>query len=169
MTSVNEPNAEGGPGERLRAAREAAGLSVGEVAEELQLLQSFVRALEQNSYERIRGDTFVRGYLRNYARLLGLDPEEIIASYLQARAHSGSASRSGAVKRQRPPRGTSGAGRIGVVVVLFAASALYLFHSRTPSTANSVVADAVVTVETGAGAQVVPLTVPEHGSQTDTP
>lgn len=167
MTHESDSSTECGPGERLRAARETAGLSVAEVAEELQLLQSFVRALEQNSYERIRGDTFVRGYLRNYARLLGLDPQEIVDAYLQARAHSGSAARPGATKRQRP-RGTSGAGRIGVVVTLLAASALYLFYNRAPSTTDHAVVDAVVTVETGAGAQVVPLMVPEHEPQTDT-
>ncbi len=167
MTHESDSSTECGPGERLRAARETAGLSVAEVAEELQLLQSFVRALEQNSYERIRGDTFVRGYLRNYARLLGLDPQEIVDAYLQARAHSGPAARPGATKRQRP-RGTSGAGRIGVVVTLLAASALYLFYNRAPSTTDHAVVDAVVTVETGAGAQVVPLMVPEHEPQTDT-
>ncbi|HMV71854.1 MAG TPA: helix-turn-helix domain-containing protein [Pseudomonadales bacterium] len=167
MTHESDSSTECGPGERLRAARETAGLSVAEVAEELQLLQSFVRALEQNSYERIRGDTFVRGCLRNYARLLGLDPQEIVDAYLQARAHSGPAARPGATKRQRP-RGTSGAGRIGVVVTLLAASALYLFYNRAPSTTDHAVVDAVVTVETGAGAQVVPLMVPEHEPQTDT-
>ena len=167
MTRVSDSSTEGGPGERLRAAREAAGLSVSEVAEELQLLQSFVRALEQNSHERIRGDTFVRGYLRNYARLLGLDPQEIVDDYLQARTHAGSAARPGAAKRQQA-RATSGAGRIGVVVALLAASALYLFHNRALSAASHAVVDAVVTVETGAGAQVVPLTVPEHEPPTDT-
>lgn len=61
MTRGDDRQTDGGPGARLRAAREASGLGIGEVAEQLQLLQYVVRALEQDEYGRLRGDTFVRG------------------------------------------------------------------------------------------------------------
>lgn len=159
---------EAGPGERLRAAREAAGLSVEEVAERLNLLQYFVRALEENNYKRIRGDTFVRGYLRNYARLLGLDPDEIVACWREARPEAGANSRSRTATRE-PPRGSSGAGRVGLVLLLLAASALYLFYSRGPGAADDVVVDATVTAQATARTRVVPPAVPEYLSDADNP
>lgn len=168
MTPVDEEKTEAGPGERLRAAREAAGLSVEEVAERLNLLQYFVRALEENNYQRIRGDTFVRGYLRNYARLLGLDPDEFVACWRQARPEAGASSRSRTATRE-PQRGSSGAGRVGLVLLLLAASALYLFYSRGPGAADDVVVDAMVSAQATARTRVVPQAVPEYPSDADNP
>mgnify|MGYP001116335732 CR=1 FL=1 len=70
-----------GPGDVLRAARESAGMSVEQVADKLHLLQSVVSSLEKDCYDRIRGETFVRGYLRNYARLLGVDAEDVLSRH----------------------------------------------------------------------------------------
>ena len=67
------------PGAMLRTARESAGMSVEQVADKLHLLQSVVNSLEKDCYDRIRGETFVRGYLRNYARLLGIDADEVLS------------------------------------------------------------------------------------------
>jgi len=65
-------------GQRLAAARAEWGLSVGEVAKYLNLNVATVEALEEQAYDRLPGLTFVKGYLRAYARLLKLDYEEII-------------------------------------------------------------------------------------------
>lgn len=161
MVSVNDEHHDAqGPGERLRAAREAAGLSVNAVADELQLLPSFVRSLEQNNYDRIRGDTFVRGYLSNYARLLGLDAAEVVAVYRRARGDEQASPRRGNARR-KVSRNVTGAGRIGVVVTLLASSVFYLFHDRAPATPAMVAAEAAVVVEIGAGSRVVPLPMME--------
>lgn len=69
------------PGQVLKAARQAAGLSVDQVATRLYLLCSVVSYLEGDDYDRIRGDTFARGYLRNYARLLGLSPGPLLQAF----------------------------------------------------------------------------------------
>lgn len=69
------------PGVLLRSRREAAGLSIEHVASQLYLLKSVVSSLEADCYDRIRGETYVRGYLRNYAKLVGLDSEELFANY----------------------------------------------------------------------------------------
>lgn len=69
------------PGLLLRNRREAAGLSIEHVASQLHLLKSVVSSLEADCYDRIRGETYVRGYLRNYARLVGLDGEELLTHY----------------------------------------------------------------------------------------
>lgn len=70
-----------GPGRRLRQAREAHGLTREQVAADLHLKLSLVAALEQDRFEDLPGQVFVTGYLRNYARLLGLDSEPLIQAY----------------------------------------------------------------------------------------
>lgn len=67
-----------GPGEYLAEAREALRLSHEDVANQLNLTPATIEALENNDYELLPGITFARGYLRGYARLLGLDEEQIL-------------------------------------------------------------------------------------------
>ena len=64
-----------GQGARLRAAREAAGLSVEAVGARLRLSERQVAALEADDHAALPPGPFVRGFVRNYARLLGLDPQ----------------------------------------------------------------------------------------------
>lgn len=67
------------PGEVLRAKREQQGMSVEDVASYLRLSARQVQALEANDFEALPGLTFVRGFIRNYARLLHLDPQPLLA------------------------------------------------------------------------------------------
>jgi cytoskeleton protein RodZ len=71
--------ASAGPGARLRAAREAAGLSLDQVAQQLKLAPRQVKALEDESFGELPGRTFSRGFVRNYARLLHLDAADLLA------------------------------------------------------------------------------------------
>ena len=71
------------PGEQLRAAREAAGMSVHEISTHMRLDSRIVRALESDDYEQLPAPTFIRGYLRGYARLLDLPPEPIVQAFEQ--------------------------------------------------------------------------------------
>jgi cytoskeleton protein RodZ len=75
------------PGARLRAAREAAGLSLDQVAQQLKLAPRQVKALEDENFAELPGRTFSRGFVRNYARLLNLDPEDLL-SHLPDVAHA---------------------------------------------------------------------------------
>ena len=66
-------------GQYLRAAREQRGVSVGEVASLLKLSVRQVEAIEADDWQRLPGQTFARGFLRNYARLLQLDGDMLLA------------------------------------------------------------------------------------------
>ena len=68
-----------GPGASLKRARERAGLSVDEVAQALKLAPRQVRALEEEDFAQLPGRTFARGFVRNYARLLKLDGDDLLA------------------------------------------------------------------------------------------
>ncbi|WP_246116390.1 RodZ domain-containing protein [Denitromonas halophila] len=72
-----------GVGDMLRTTREHHGLSLVDVAQALKLTQRQVQALEDERFDALPGAAFARGFLRNYARLLGLDPEPLIQSLAQ--------------------------------------------------------------------------------------
>jgi len=67
-------------GRKLAEAREAQHLSIADVANRLKLSVSQIEALERDAYDRLPGPVFVRGFARNYARLLRLDPDDVVQS-----------------------------------------------------------------------------------------
>ncbi|MBT0961131.1 helix-turn-helix domain-containing protein [Denitromonas sp. IR12] len=67
----------------LRTTREGLGLTLVDVAQALKLTQRQVEALESERFDTLPGAAFARGFLRNYARLLGLDPEPLIQALSQ--------------------------------------------------------------------------------------
>jgi len=69
-----------GPGAQLVEARERWGMSREQVANTLRLQPSVIAALEEEHYEGLPPPAFVRGYLSGYARLVGLDPEKLVAA-----------------------------------------------------------------------------------------
>ena len=64
------------PGESLRQAREAAGLSVSDVVHQMKFPKSVVLALEQDDYTVFPSPTYARSYLSQYAEFLGVDPSK---------------------------------------------------------------------------------------------
>lgn len=71
----------GNPGETLRLAREERGLNLGEVARQLNLTEYALRQLEAGAFDQLPGHTFARGYIRAYAKLLGLDQAVLVAEF----------------------------------------------------------------------------------------
>lgn len=68
-------------GAMLKQSRESKGLTREAVAEQLNLLLSQVVALEENDFARFPGETFVRGHLRSYARILNIDVNGLLKLY----------------------------------------------------------------------------------------
>lgn len=63
----------------LAAARNAAGMTLADAARHLKLSPWQVEALESGNYARLPGPVFVRGFIRNYARLLKIDAAPLLA------------------------------------------------------------------------------------------
>ncbi|MFP4540403.1 MAG: helix-turn-helix domain-containing protein [Opitutales bacterium] len=83
-------------GERLEEARKRKGISIREVAEATKIRGDFINAMEDNSMEIDLPEIYKRGFLRNYARYLKLDPDKILTDYdAQFRGSS-------ALHRERP-------------------------------------------------------------------
>ncbi|MEW8625980.1 MAG: RodZ domain-containing protein [Candidatus Thiodiazotropha sp.] len=70
-----------GPGSLLKKARERQGMNAASVASQLHLQVSIIDSLERDDYDNLPGPVFVQGYLRNYARLVGLKEDAVVAAY----------------------------------------------------------------------------------------
>ncbi|WP_448566965.1 RodZ domain-containing protein [Thalassotalea ganghwensis] len=70
-----------GPGQMLAQAREKAGLTQKDVAERLNFRTTLVKELEQDIFDKSLPATFNRGYLKNYAKLVDLPVDDVLASY----------------------------------------------------------------------------------------
>ncbi|GAA5524981.1 cytoskeleton protein RodZ [Microbulbifer aestuariivivens] len=69
------------PGSQLRAAREAAGLSLDELSSRLRMTRNKLEWLELDQYDRLSGALYVRGYIRNVCKELGVDPEPVLQAF----------------------------------------------------------------------------------------
>jgi len=69
------------PGQILRAAREAKGLSTQQVADSLRLRNAVVEMIEADDYDKLSSPTFVRGYLRSFSKALEVDEKRVFEAY----------------------------------------------------------------------------------------
>lgn len=69
------------PGTLLKAKREALGLTQKQVADRLRLRLSIIQSLEENNFASDQVATFTRGYLRSYAKAVGIKESVILASF----------------------------------------------------------------------------------------
>ena len=71
------------PGDTLRQARESNGWSLAEVALKLNLTATSLGNLEAGAFDKLPGHTFARGYIRAYAKLLGIDQAILVQQFDQ--------------------------------------------------------------------------------------
>src|SRR5439155_18581165 len=70
-------------GELLRDAREARGISLAEAERDTKIRAKYISALEGDNPAGLPGPVYARGFLRNYAAYLGVDPDKALALYEQ--------------------------------------------------------------------------------------
>lgn len=71
------------PGETLRKARESRGWTIAEVAGQLNLTPQRLSQIEQGAFDKLPGNTFARGYVRAYAKLLEVDQNRLVLEFDQ--------------------------------------------------------------------------------------
>ena len=69
------------PGEYLRAERERRNISIEQIASATKINIKLLHALEADSYDSLPAKPFVRGFVTNYARYIGLDPQEVLSRF----------------------------------------------------------------------------------------
>jgi cytoskeletal protein RodZ len=72
-------------GQFLREERAQRGMSVEEVSRATRVPVSSVERIESDRFDELPGEVFVRGFLKSYARALGLPPDEVLARYTASR------------------------------------------------------------------------------------
>src|SRR5262245_60401797 len=68
-------------GEKLRLAREARGISLSEVAAQTRIASRYLEAIEDNNYKPLPGGVFNKGFIKAYAKYVGMDEQEAIDDY----------------------------------------------------------------------------------------
>ncbi|MGD0197761.1 MAG: helix-turn-helix transcriptional regulator [Solirubrobacteraceae bacterium] len=93
-----------GIGAALREARERRGLSRAEVETRLKIRDRYLQAIEDESWDRLPGYAFARGFLRSYAQLLGLDGDALVAEFKRVAQDQSEPELSVLVQPQPEPR-----------------------------------------------------------------
>lgn len=68
-------------GKTLREAREAKGLTLAQVSDTTRISKAYLQAVEEDAYQKIPGEVFVKGVLRGYGNFLGLDGAKLVEQY----------------------------------------------------------------------------------------
>lgn len=77
--AVQESSLQQSVGAQLRRAREARGMTVEGVGAAIKLAARQVEAIEADAYAELMNPTYARGFIRNYAALIGIDPKALLA------------------------------------------------------------------------------------------
>ncbi|HEX2060541.1 MAG TPA: helix-turn-helix domain-containing protein, partial [Thermoanaerobaculia bacterium] len=107
-----EPQGQGGVselasfGEELRREREIRGISLKEIADATKISKRFLEAIERNDHTTLPAPVFTRGFVREYARYVGLNAEEMVNRYNFAAANDDRIEKPPHVEKyaQTPPR-----------------------------------------------------------------
>ena len=68
-------------GEQLRLARKAKSKSLEDISRDTNISKYYLEALEKDNYDILPGSAYVKGFLSNYARCVGLDPKAVVEKY----------------------------------------------------------------------------------------
>lgn len=109
------------PGETLRKVRESKSLALNDVAVQLNLTAQALRNLEAGAFEQLPGHTFARGYVRAYAKLMGMDGDRLVLEFDQFTGTDASGSSVSSLARiEEPARVSQSLLKVFSVVALVA-------------------------------------------------
>ena len=76
-------------GEKLRQAREAKGMDLRDVADNTRITLEYLRSIEDDNYKSLPGGIFNKGFIRSFAKVVGIDEKEALADYNNLMAQQG--------------------------------------------------------------------------------
>lgn len=112
-------------GETLRERRMAMKIDVQEVEEETKIRAKYLRALENEEYELLPGNAYVKSFLRTYADFLGLDSRALVDAY-RATGEGQEDDPAFFSPRTEPDRGSRAKWILAIAVILIIAAVLFL-------------------------------------------
>ncbi|HUP25639.1 MAG TPA: helix-turn-helix domain-containing protein [Thermoanaerobaculia bacterium] len=121
----------------LRRQREVREISLREIAESSRISLRYLEAFEQDRFDLLPAPLFAKGFLREYAKFVGLDPDEVVNYYLSASPKDSGGERPQR-SRLKPRTRVSPAAILGVVLfVLALVVAMWFLTSRVAGNADS--------------------------------
>ena len=174
LPSLSSPSHEPGQlsvGERLKQARVNCGLTLNDIGQKLKLSSRQIEALEANDWAKLPGPTFIRGFVRNYARIVNIPADPLLSSLKLVVGTS-------TPKLDRPSSTTAVLPNVGhtskknyalilsgiILVSVTAIAYLYIpsgFWENTPTSPAAAITDTSLTPVTEAPAPIIPPTAPE--------
>jgi hypothetical protein len=159
-------------GDEFRVARETRGLSLSDVAEHLHIRSVYLQAIEDEDWAVIGAPVYIRGFIRTYARFLGIDPEKAIEAFNQVvpstpptKQWSSAVDLSGTVARRRPSIFLWVAGVIALALVAYVGYG----YSQLKPTARSAAPPVVPTAVADGTAAALPAAAPTAAAPTPAP
>ena len=128
--SLNSGGSEQSVADWVRSQRESLGLSQEAVAEQLFLTTTFIRYLDAGEFDRFPKQAFVRGYLRSYARVIGLDGDAVVRQFdseFRTEPQEAVAELSSSIKANRFSGPVVLSGMVGLVFVLLLVVLVWAF------------------------------------------
>lgn len=108
-------------GERLAAAREHKGVDLARAERDTKIRVRYLAALERGDYRDLPGSVYTKGFLRNYAQYLGLDPDDVLRQWRRERGETDADPVVILPRGLDAPRPTLTIGRGAIFAVLLAA------------------------------------------------
>lgn len=130
------------PGAKLQKARQAKNIDIQAAAEQLNLKQSVVKALEADDYRGLPNATFVKGYLRNYAKFVDISGDELMRLYEQSLGEGTTEESKPLPPKRRPGHISLKSASLALLVILIGAAVawywktIHLESGRTPEFAK---------------------------------
>ena len=124
-------------GDEFRAAREARHLSLSDVSEQIHIRSTYLESIECEDWAAIAAPVYVKGFIRTYARFLGLDQEEAVRRYAALVADGAPASGPAPRRMSSVPRESRGpspllwvGGILALVLVAFVGWSFYQYRTQ---------------------------------------
>jgi cytoskeleton protein RodZ len=136
-------------GEKLRQAREARGISISEVAEQTRISALYLECIENNDYRQLPGGIFNKGFVKSFAKFVGVDEQEALQDYARLMSEQGAAPTEDEPKTYRPEVLTDDYARasrlptliMAAIILALFAGAIYYGVNYYQESLNSTVAD----------------------------
>ncbi len=161
LSTVEGAGAGESVGSALRRAREKRGQTLAEISRELCLKEDTLRALESRQYSALPKVPYCFGFVRTYARALGLEPEEMVRRF---KVEIGDKPQASKLLPPQPLRGGRLPGRAALTFSVFVAAAAYAgwyFYTAEPDT----IIVPATTADAHAPMAPVPLIEAEHAKR----
>lgn len=166
-TGIHEGVAYGGAGEKLRAAREAAGLTLEQVSAETRIPERHLAVIDSGDFDALPARTYAVGFSRSYAKVVGLDPREITDEVRAELGHSRPAQQQRAATFEPgdparvPSRGLAFFAIFAILLLLIGGFMFYRAYFAPGSGPAPLVAEETQIAEATPGAAVVAVPTPQ--------